>query len=458
MRFRLKKLSISKKIALLYTGFLLVTLIIFNVVLQVAISYISLYDVQKELVSNTDTVESYIKGMDSFNADAFNNLKLGYNIFLNIVDEDKNIVYTNKADLPYLAIVDDNKMELLADKRSGADAALSYTTREIIIKDKVIYIQVARSTASYMQYLKVLGRAFALTFLVGIFIFLLSGRYLSKSVLKPIRNISGIAKEITSKSLNTRIPLDGPDDELKELAGVFNSMIERLESDFDRQKRFISDASHELRTPLAVIHGHVAMLNRWGKNDPEVLAKSLETLKAETQNMSSLIEKLLYLAKNDNSSLLLNYEEFDVCVLLKEVVDEALMIHEDYSIRFFCDGSHRITADYNAMKQVLRNLVDNGVKFSSRDGNIVIEAEKDPKGTVITVRDNGIGIPSESLPYIFDRFYRVDESRTKATGGSGLGLSIVQHIIQSHKGSITVESKPGEGTLFKIFLPDNKIS
>lgn len=458
MRFRLKKLSISKKIALLYTGFLLVTLIIFNIVLQIAISYISLYDVQKELVSNTDTVESYIKGMGSFNADAFNNLKLGYNIFLNIVDEDKNVVYTNKADLPHLAIVDDNKMELLADKRSGADAALSYTTRELIIKDKVIYIQVARSTSSYMQYLKVLGRAFSLTFLVGIFIFLLSGRYLSKSVLKPIRNISGIAKEITSKSLNTRIPLDGPDDELKELAGVFNSMIERLESDFDRQKRFISDASHELRTPLAVIHGHVTMLNRWGKNDPEVLAKSLETLKAETQNMSSLIEKLLYLAKNDNSSPLLNYEEFDVCVLLKEVVDEALMIHEDYSIRFFCDESHRITADYNAMKQVLRNLVDNGVKFSSRGGNIVIEAEKEPKGTVITVRDNGIGIPSESLPYIFDRFYRVDESRTKTTGGSGLGLSIVQHIIQSHKGSITVESKPGEGTLFKIFLPGNKIS
>lgn len=458
MRFKLKKLSISKKIALLYTGFLLITLIIFNVILQVAIAYISMYDVQKELVSNTDTVESYIKGIDGFNADAFDNLKLGYNIFLNIVDENGNIVYTNNTDLPHLDITGDNKIELFNDKKSPRQgAALSYITRRIVIRDKAAYIQVARSTESYLQYFAVLGRAFGLTFVVGIFIFLLSGRYLSKSVLKPIKNISGIAKEITSKSLNTRIPLDGPDDELKELAGVFNSMIGRLESDFDRQKRFISDASHELRTPLAVIHGHVTMLNRWGKSDPEVLSKSLETLKAETQNMSSLIEKLLYLAKNDNSSLLLNYEEFDVCVLLKEVVDEALMIHEDYSIRFFCDESHRITADYNAMKQVLRNLVDNSVKFSSRDGNIVIEAEKDPKGTVITVRDNGIGIPSESLPYIFDRFYRVDESRTKTTGGSGLGLSIVQHIIQSHKGSITVESKPGEGTLFKIFLPDNKI-
>ena len=306
-----------------------------------------------------------------------------------------------------------------------------------------------------MQFVRVLGRTLIFTGILGIIICVISGHYLSKRLLKPIRNIAGIAKDITAKNLDKRIPFDGPDDELKELSVIFNSMIERLESDFEKQRRFISDASHELRTPLAVILGHVNMLNRWGKNDIEVLSHSLSSLKAETERMRKLVEDLLYLAKNDNNSLTLKVEEFPLDMLLKEVADESKLIHHDYSIMHNCDDNHLLKADYNAIKQVLINLVDNSVKYSMSPGEIIIKAEKIIEGALITVEDKGIGIPSESLPYIFDRFYRVDESRTKATGGSGLGLSIAKQIVHYHNGTISVESKPGEGTRIIIFLPQS---
>jgi two-component system, OmpR family, sensor histidine kinase ArlS len=453
MLFNQKRLSISQKITFMYSVILSGILLAFGIMSVLATGYLSMRDVEGELISNATAVEDFVKSINDFGQDSFINLKLGYSVFYSIFDENKKLLYTNKPDLPLLEITSDDKVQVYNEKDFRHDSAITYTNRKITINGKLYYIQVAKSSEYYLQLIQVLGRTLIFTGILGVIICVISGRHLSKSMLKPIRNISNIAKEITAVSLDKRIPVDGPDDELKDLAGIFNSMIERLEADFEKQRRFTSDASHELRTPLAVIHGYIDMLNRWGKNDAEILSRSLESLMSETERMGKLIENLLYLAKNDSDTLLLKPEKFPLDTLFKEVVDEAVLIRSEYSVMYNCESDHLLTADYNAIKQVLRNLIDNSMKYSTPPGEIELKAGKIKGGTRITVSDKGIGIPPESLPFIFDRFYRVDESRTKTTGGSGLGLSIAMHIVKSHNGTISVKSKPGEGTIIEIYLP-----
>jgi signal transduction histidine kinase len=328
-----------------------------------------------------------------------------------------------------------------------------YMDRTVNINGTDYYVQVAKGFEDIGAKTGTLAEILVITGLLGTLVAFISGSFLSKKLLKPIQDITNTAKEITSKSLDKRIAANGADDEIKDLADTFNAMIERLERDFEKQRRFVSDASHELRTPLSVIHGHVNMLNRWGKDDPEVLKSSLSTLKSETENMNRLIENLLYLAKGDNNVLTIAKEEFSVSTLLKEVIDETLLNHSEYNISADCEDKLIIKTDYNALKQVLRILMDNSLKFSTPPGEIKIDAEKEEKGVSIIVQDKGVGIPSESLPYIFDRFYRVDESRTKATGGSGLGLSIAKQIVTSLNGRISAQSELGKGTKFTVFIP-----
>lgn len=337
---------------------------------------------------------------------------------------------------------------------------LSISKKLTLVYSAVLFCTLIVFTLMIFFYLKhftrktgALQEILILTGILGTLVSFVSGAFLSKKFLKPIKDISETAKEITSKSLDKRIMVDGPDDELKDLANIFNSMIGRLEADFEKQRRFVSDASHELRTPLAVIHGHVNMLNRWGKNDPQVLVKSLAALKAETDNINRLIENLLDLSKGDNNALVMKKEKFSLNMLIKEVVDETLLIYGQIEVTYVCEDNLTLNADYNAVKQVFRILVDNSVKYSTPPGEIRLQAEREETGINVMVIDKGLGISQECLPYIFDRFYRVDESRNKATGGIGLGLSLALQIVRNHNGTISAESELGVGTKMIVWLP-----
>ncbi|MFL0198900.1 sensor histidine kinase, partial [Clostridium sp. WILCCON 0269] len=202
-----------------------------------------------------------------------------------------------------------------------------------------------------------------------------------------------------------------------------------------------------------IIHGHVNLLNRWGKNDKMQLNRSLTTLKSETDNMNKLIENLLLLAKGDNNVFVTKKEEILLRPFLKEVVDETLLNHNQTFISYICEDSLKVNGDYNLLKQVVRIFIDNSIKFSTSSEEITIEVKQNDSNTFISVKDKGVGIPSEGLPHIFDRFYRVDESRTKSTGGTGLGLSIAKQIIEAHSGKIYVKSELGKGTNITFTIP-----
>ena len=460
MFLKQRRLSISQRLTLTYSAILFGILLVFTVLFFFFMRQYALTINKGDVAANADIISKYMTSIQNLDPSAFKNLALSQNIFFSVFDRDKKLLYSNRLDLSFMqvfsedtGILNDNGGILHGRGIFKQKNRIINTQREMHVNGTAYYIQVAKRFDDITDRADALPGVLLIASIFGTLVCFISGIFLTRKLLKPIQDISRTAKEITSKNLDMRIAIDGPEDELKDLAGTFNSMIVRLEGDFEKQRRFIADASHELRTPLSVIHGHVNMLKRWGKNDPEVLSRSLDTLKKETECMSKLLENLLYLAKDDNNTLALERDKFPLDILLKEVVDEALLVHDEYSILIKCEAGHMITADYNAMKQVLRNLTDNSIKYSTPPGEIVITAEQKKEGTWISVSDSGTGIPSECLPYIFDRFYRVDESRTKATGGSGLGLSIAKHIVQSHNGTITAESRPGKGTKIVIFIP-----
>jgi len=461
MSLKRRRLSISRRLTLIYSLILFSILLVFTVFTIFITSEYIREGSKVELEASISIISDYLKNAPAIDQISFKNMDISYSVVYSIFDKDRQLIYSNKPDIPFLENNTKDKKGIFGDVSIKRRRGIVYINRMVDINGATYYIQTAKGFDDILEHAGVLPKTLLTITVLGTLVSYISGSILSKRLLKPIQDISRTAKEITSKSLDKRILADGPEDELKELADTFNSMIGRLETDFERQVRFASDVSHELRTPLSIIHGHVNMLSRWGKNDPQVLEKSLATIKNETDSMNRLIENMLYLAKGDNNALILQKEKFSLCMLLREVVEETLLTNNQHSILYKCEDNIVVKcednivvkADYNALKQVLRILVDNSIKYSIPPGEISIEGKADEKSVFITVSDKGSGIPKECQPYVFDRFYRVDESRSKTTGGAGLGLSIAKQIVQSHNGTISVESEEGKGTKMKISIP-----
>jgi signal transduction histidine kinase len=318
---------------------------------------------------------------------------------------------------------------------------------------------------------------FVVMFVIQIFVLfnsIFSGMRVIRKTLRPISELAEMTKTLNTESgdfsvaemqalagklnginaakLDTRISLDSTQVELKNLAAAINSMLDRINESYRSQVRFVSDASHELRTPIAVIQGYANLLDRWGKNDEKTMQESIDAIKEETANMKLLVEQLLFLARGDNSTMALQMERFDLAELAEDVLRETQMIDSghEYSANL---NSVFISADEGLIKQSFRILVDNAIKYTPVGGNISISVCQKEASIWLTVQDDGIGIPDESVPKIFDRFYRSDESRARATGGTGLGLSIAKWITERHGGHLEVLSRQNVGTRISIVLP-----
>lgn len=270
--------------------------------------------------------------------------------------------------------------------------------------------------------------------------------------MKEMQTLASKLDNINASRLDTRISVDGTQQELKKLASAINGLLDRINEAYRSQVRFVSDASHELRTPISVIQGYANLLDRWGKNDPKALQESIDAIKDETANMKELVEKLLFLARGDNNTLALQLEQVQLDALADEVIRESKMLDASHSFEARLEPA-AIVADEALLKQALRVLVDNAIKYTPSGGNIVLSVGIDQGLARLTVQDDGIGIPPEALPKVFDRFYRADESRARATGGNGLGLSITKWIVERHGGHMEVLSRTDLGTRISMVLP-----
>ncbi|MDO5518896.1 MAG: HAMP domain-containing sensor histidine kinase [bacterium] len=274
-------------------------------------------------------------------------------------------------------------------------------------------------------------------------------------LLQPIKNMSATANRLTVNNLNSeRLSVSGTKNELKELAGTINSMLDRIELSYESQKQFVSDASHELRTPIAVIQGYANMLERWGMEDKEVLKESVDAIANEAKSMKELVEKLLFLSRHDKKTLRLNRKVFNMRDVVEEMIRETQMVEKNRVISSPILEDVSVYGDQQALKQALRIFIDNAIKYS-KDGDSIYIGCRNKNGTcIVSIKDTGIGMKREDMDRIFERFYRADTVRNGGVDGHGLGLSIAKLIVLNHTGTIKVKSQYTKGSTFTIILPD----
>lgn len=281
----------------------------------------------------------------------------------------------------------------------------------------------------------------------------IGGYVLSGMMLRPVRDITEAAAEISASNLGKRINYDGPKDELWALSKTFDSMVDRLEHSFERQRQFVQDASHELRTPLAAIRTNIEVTEM----DPEVSAEEykdlLTTIKGQTDRLTRLSEDLLLLTREDHDRP--EPEALELAALAREVVRELQPVAQakNVSLATQCAEGLEVETSPDLLYRCVLNLVDNGIKYSGDGSTVTIRTKAEGADAVIEVADNGAGIPAENLNRIFDRFYRVDRGRSRREGGTGLGLAIVREIVESLGGTVSVASVEGHGSQFTIRVP-----
>ena len=461
-------LPIRAKLTIWYTTLLAASLITFGSILYVALSRNIISSIDARLFSMADMVSRAVfrpgtvnlpQNFDIF-LEHFFGIKTSGN-FIQLMDEYGKIVFTSstlgKNHLPLSAqtyhhsIAGNATYETVKNIGQYPVRIVTFPLMEngqlISILQVGAPLQESTTALNALFYILIFGIPLAVILASGV------GWFLAKKALSPVDMVTGLARKIEAGSLNERLDVSGPKDELGRLAKTFNDMIARLELSFKQMKQFTADASHELKTPLTVLKGEMEIALKTEKTVEgfkEVIKSSLE----EIDRMSALVKSLLNLAKLDSRVRLPN-DNIKLNGIVEERFNQTLPLAKDKGIDMVMAKKESviIMGDKLGIGQLLFNLIYNAIKYTSKDGRIEISLEQSDNWAIIKVIDTGIGIAEEDLPHIFDRFYRVDKARTTGAGGVGLGLSICKEIAEAHGGKIEVESEAGKGSVFKVYLP-----
>lgn len=384
-------------------------------------------------------------------------------VVLRIEDKDGNIVYDNDKHFSPVSemrqhIIEDNVI-WSTDKYKLVRLhhfIIYYHEMPIQYKGKPYTLCFSRVITAERRLFAQIQMGIILGCIVGIALVIAMVYLGIKRAFQPVRSFISIAKSIEVSDLSARMEVPPSHDEMTELATTFNRMLDRLEEGFRQQCRFVSDASHELRTPVTVIKGYADMLDRWGQSDAAILAEGIEAIKSESEDMQELIEKLLFLARADQNRQIVNKVSLQLNELVDDVYRKTKVTADKHTIKLLRNDEGTIWADKVIMKQMLRIFLENGMKYTPAGGTITIDSHRMPGYMCLEIADNGIGIAKEDQEKVFQRFYRVDSSRTKEAGqpgGTGLGLSIAQWIADNHDIGISLESELGQGTKFILMIP-----
>jgi heavy metal sensor kinase len=335
---------------------------------------------------------------------------------------------------------------------AGAYIMLSYRDAP----DKPGYAEILGVTQSKTSMAEVMGlyrQILLIAIPATLFLAACLGVILVRRMLKPVNAMAKTAREIQEKDLSRRIEVK-TEDELGQLAQTLNQTFGRLQSAFERERQFTADASHELRTPLAIVQGEASLALAKERSNEEY-RKSLQAISEKISQMSSTINKLLELARADSGKENLSPVNLDLNSLLSEIASDIEVLCEEKSLKFTLALADRlqVTGDKIKLRELFLNLLDNAIRYTPAGGRIVLSANKSEGMARVAVNDSGIGIPKKHLPHIFERFYRVNKTRSGADGGTGLGLAICKHIVEGHHGRIEVESQEEVGSTFSVFLP-----
>ena len=294
----------------------------------------------------------------------------------------------------------------------------------------------------------------ALGFLIVTLVALAGGYVLVGRALRPVEEITRRAEGITSRNLSERLPVAPTGDEFEHLSQALNRMIARLDETFQNNRRFLADASHELRTPLTILRSELeSMVQRPGSH-PD-FQETMGNLLEEVQRLARIVESLFALSRLDAGLAVAATSHFDFARLAATTAEQMCLLGEDKGVKITCETLVPVFLDGDSgrFKQVIVNLLDNAIKYTPAGGTVTLAVREQQGEAICEVSDNGIGIPAAAIPHVFDRFFRVDQARTRELGGAGIGLSIVKAICTAHNGRVEVESTEGRGSCFRVRLP-----
>ena len=447
----MRNISITTKITIWYTAFMLfITICVLGVLIYSGNIRASEAARAVLMESVTDASEEIERFGGNFVVD--DRLKFYEDgVYISIYDGDGDLIEGRRPiELAEMPVLDDKEITRVVDE--NGEVWFVYDSLFEVDYQFVWVRGVVKDFAEQSTFAFIFRLAF-IAFPGLVIVAALGGYLITRRAFRPVRDIIGTVKDITEDGdLSRRIDLEEDvenSDEMHELARTFNGMFDKLEKSFNQEKQFTSDVSHELRTPLAVIISQ----SDYAKSDEAYREKALEVIEREAKRMSGLVNRLLTLSRGDAGRLKLNKEDIDFSEMCRTVAEQQETVAEQKNIKIEADieeGVH-INGDEAMTIRVLLNLMDNAIKYGKENGFVKLSMSKVNNYAVCSIIDNGIGISEENLDKIWERFYRVDGSRTEE--GSGLGLSMVDALVKAHGGKVDVTSVPGEGSCFKVYFP-----
>jgi heavy metal sensor kinase len=381
--------------------------------------------------------------------------------FFRVSREGTGVIYISGA--PKDGAFDPSQIPLVSEEKNDGARQIRLGNRDPLLINAMSFTTadgshfVVESGIPYQQIQLVLhGLMLTLGIYTPFVVFLAvgGGYWLMRRSLRPVDDITERAEGITSSNLSERLPVIRTGDELERLSTALNRMIGRLDDAFQHINRFSADASHELRTPLTILQ-----LELEGMVQTHALSASLEdqigSALEETHRMSRIVESLLTISRLDAGEANLDRARLDLGDLTNSTAHEMNVLAQEkaLSLRSSAVGTVYIEGDRTRLQQVVANLIDNAIKYTQEGGTVEVKVQREAGKAILEVSDNGVGIPTTAIPHVFERFYRVDKARSRASGGAGLGLSIVKAICTAHGGEISVCSEEGRGSRFRVELP-----
>lgn len=457
-------MTLRARLALLYTAIVVGILLLFGVAVYLSVSISLTNEIEQSLRNSASRVLPlvYVSDQGELSVNVTPDIEFAADTFIQVWDRE-NQLRANSANVRNLTQPLD-PASLNASKPISNDVLLKTESDEIYLRvltvplvlgDRPIgAIQIGASLAIVDATQESLVIVLIIGTLISILIAGLASAISSQQALAPLEDVTETALQITrADDLSRRIPYTGPpNDEIGQLIHAFNQTLGRLENLFNTQRRFLADVGHELRTPLTVIKGNIDLMKMMKELDEE----SVESIESEVERMTRLVGDLLLLSQAESGKLPLHLQLIELDTLLIEVLGQMRVIAKDkVTLQLGEMDQVQVCADKDKLKQVFVNLVQNAIHYTPRGGKVVVSLRKSDHQALVSVSDNGPGISPQDLPYIFERFYRGEKARTRSKDGKGfgLGLSIAYWIVKNHDGSIEVDSKPGEGTTFRVHLP-----
>ena len=455
----MKRFSITTKITIWYTIFLVIITIGFLSVMAYVGNVRASEIARSKLM---DHVADASEEIESFGENFIIDKELDFyedGVYLSIYTENGDLLEGRRpVELPELPALKDKAVVKMNDEQGQTwyvyDSSFEMGNQAVWVRG-IVKDFAEQSTYSFMLKLVIIACP-ALVVIAA-----LGGYIITRRAFRPVRNIIGTVEEISRDGdLTRRIDMqDGglPDtaakDEIYKLAKNFNSMFDRIEKTFEKEKQFTSDVSHELRTPLSVIISQ----SDYARTDEEYREKALEVINREAKRMAGLVNRLLTLSRSDSGRLVLESDEIDFSDMCELVAMQQEPAARQRGLELTADiqPGIKVTGDDAMLIRVILNLTDNAIKYSRENGHIRLSLKATGDFACCSVEDDGIGIPEEDLEKIWERFYRVDISRTEE--GSGLGLAMVEALVKAHGGYTDVSSSLGEGSRFDVYIPIRRI-